>query len=88
MNTKTSIRTIAFQKAFLLPGMDTAHAPGKFDVQVIEEPLDVMWAGYHRTMTIMLTSGPYTEAIAVTEAALAEALARDSGGCPASRSST
>ncbi len=74
---KTSVRRVAFQKAFLLPGMDKTHAPGEFDVQVVEEPLDVMWEGYHRTLTIMLTSGGLTEAIGVTEAALDEALEKD-----------
>ncbi|AXV16497.1 hypothetical protein CYG48_12845 [Neorhizobium sp. SOG26] len=77
MNTKTSFRRVTFQSPFLLPGMDKVHGPGEFDVQIVEEPLDVMWEGYHRTLTIMLTSGAFTEAVAVTEAALDEALARD-----------
>jgi hypothetical protein len=78
MNMKTSVRRVAFQNAFILPGMDKAHAPGEFDVHVAEEPLNVMWEGYYRTLTIMVTSGALTEAIAVTEAALDEALASDS----------
>ncbi|MGK6315554.1 hypothetical protein [Neorhizobium sp. DT-125] len=57
--------------------MERAHAPGEFDVQVDEEPLDVTWEGYHRTMTFMLTSGGLTEAFSITEAALDEALASD-----------
>ncbi len=77
MNLKTSVRRVTFRNAFLLPGMEKKHAPGQFDVQVTEEPLDVMWEGYHRTLTIMLTSGGLTEAIAVTETVLDEALARD-----------
>ncbi len=80
MNIKTSVRRVAFQNTFLLPGMDKAHGPGEFDVQIVEEPLDVMWEGYHRTLTIMLTSGAFTEAVAVTEAALDKALAEDSRG--------
>lgn len=88
MNIKTSVRRVAFQNAFLLPGMDKAHGPGEFDVQIVEEPLDVMWEGYHRTLTIMLTSGAFTEAIAVTEAALDEALASDSQSRPEPASST
>lgn len=80
MNIKTSVRRVTFRSPFLLPGMDKAHGPGEFDVQIVEEPLDVMWEGYHRTLTIMLTSGAVTEAVAVTEAALDEALAEDSRG--------
>lgn len=52
MNTRTSMRKITLQKAFRLPGMENAHAPGEFDVQIYEQPLDVMW-GYHRTMTFV-----------------------------------
>lgn len=82
MNTKTSVRRVAFRQAFMLPGMDKPHGPGEFDVQIVEEPLDVMWEGYHRTLTIMLTSGAFTEALAVTEAALDEALAVDKESAP------
>ena len=82
MNIRTSVRTVTFKKAFRLPGMDKSHAPGEFDVRVVEEPLDVMREAYHRTLTIMLTSGGLTEAIAVPESALEEALAAD--GTPAS----
>lgn len=88
MNIKTGVRRIVFQNAFMLPGMDKAHAPGEFDVHVAEESLDVMWEGYHRTLTIMLTSGGFTEAIAVTEAALDEALANDSQPAQRPASST
>ncbi|MGW9231967.1 hypothetical protein ACWGPT_14000 [Pseudorhizobium sp. NPDC055634] len=77
MNIKTSVRKVSFQNAFLLPGMEQSHPPGEFDVQIVEEPLDVMWEGYHRTLTIMLTSGAFTRAFAVTETALDEALAND-----------
>ncbi|MCJ8517663.1 hypothetical protein ABID21_000446 [Pseudorhizobium tarimense] len=56
MNLKTSARRVAFQNAFMLPGMDKAHAPGEFDVHVVEEPLNVMWEGYHRKSTLMVTS--------------------------------
>lgn len=78
MNIKISTRRVTFRSPFLLPGMDEAHAPGEFEIQIVEEPLDVMWEGYHRTLTIMLTSGAFTEAIAVSEATLEEALAIDS----------
>lgn len=88
MNIKTSVRRAAFQNAFMLPGMDKAHAPGEFDVQVVEEPLNVMWEGYHRTLTIMITSGAFTEAISVTETALDEALANDSQPAQPPASST
>ena len=88
MNIKTSVRRVAFQNTFMLPGMDKAHAPGEVDVQVVEEPLNVMWEGYHRTLTIMITSGAFTEAIAVTETALDEALANDSQAAQRPASST
>jgi hypothetical protein len=88
MNIKTSVRRVTFQNAFMLPGMDKAHAPGEFDVHVVEEPLNVMWEGYHRTLTLMVTSGAFTEAIAVTEAALDEALANDTQPAQRPASST
>jgi hypothetical protein len=77
MTTRTSSRTVTFRNAFLLPGMDRAHAPGQFEVQIIEEPIDVSWEAYHRTLTIMLTSGGLTEAVSVSQAHLDEALAAD-----------
>lgn len=82
MNIRTRFEKVTFKNAFRLPGMDKTHAPGEFEVRVVEEPLDVMWEGYHRTLTIMLTAGGLTEAIAITESALEEALAAD--GTPAS----
>jgi hypothetical protein len=88
MNIKTSVRRVAFQNAFMLPGMDNAHDAGEFDVHVVEEPLNVMWEGYHRTLTIMITSGAFTEAISVTETALDEALANDSQPAQPPASST
>lgn len=88
MNIKTNVRRVTFQNAFMLPGMDKAHAPGQFDVHVVEEPLNVMWEGYHRTLTLMVTSGTFTEAIAVTEAALDEALANDAQPTQCHASST
>jgi hypothetical protein len=48
----------------------------------------VMWEGYHRTLTLMVTSGALTEAIAVTEAALDEALANDTQPAQRPASST
>jgi hypothetical protein len=57
--------------------MDRPHRPGQCDLQVDEEPLDVMWNGYHRTLTLMLTSDGLMEAIVVSEADLDAALAAD-----------
>ncbi len=79
MSIKTVMKSVTFRKPFQLPGMDRPHAPGVFDLQVDEEPLDVMWEGYHRTLTLMVTSGGMTEAIAVTETDLEAALASDTG---------
>ncbi|MCO5733106.1 hypothetical protein [Rhizobium sp. SSA_523] len=77
MDSRTSFKKITFRNAFLLPGMEKPHAPGIFDLQVDEEPLDVMWEAYHRRLTLMLTYGSRVEALSVTEAVLDEALLQD-----------
>jgi hypothetical protein len=78
MTSTISLRTVTFRNAFQLPGMEREHAPGVFDVQVTREPLNVVWEGYHQTMTLMLTSGGLVEAIDVTATDLEEALVQDS----------
>jgi hypothetical protein len=57
--------------------MDREHSPGVFELQITEEPLNLMWEAYHRTMTLMLTSGGIVEAINVTAEDLEAALADD-----------
>lgn len=77
MTARTSVEAVTFQNNFRLPGMDSDHPPGVFEVQITEEPLNVMWEAYHRTMTLMLTSGGLVEAINVTAEDLEAALAAD-----------
>jgi hypothetical protein len=57
--------------------MEKPHAPGSFEVQTEDEPIDVSWEAYHRRMTIMLTSDGMTEAWPIREADLEAALAAD-----------
>lgn len=77
MTARTSVETVSFKNSFRLPGMDHDHPPGLFEVQITEEPLNLMWDAYHRTMTLMLTSGGIVEAINVTAEDLEAALAED-----------
>jgi len=78
MTARMSIETVTFHNRFRLPGMDHDHPPGVFEVQIMEEPLNLMWEAYHRTMTLMLTSGGLVEAINVTAEDLETALKEDS----------
>jgi hypothetical protein len=77
MTARRRVEAITFHNPFRLAGMDHDHAPGVFDLEITEEPLNVMWEAYHRTMSLMLTSGGMTEAIKVTPEDLAAALAKD-----------
>ena len=67
---RTFSKRVRFLNPFLLPGMVQPHPPGEFDVIVEEEPLDVMWEAYHRTLTFMLTSQGLTEAYRLNEESL------------------
>ena len=77
MTARTSVEAVSFKNSFRLPGMDREHSPGVFELQITEEPLNLMWEAYHRTMTLMLTSGGIVEAINVTAEDLEAALADD-----------
>jgi hypothetical protein len=77
--SRTSTHTITFQRSFLLPGMEVPHTAGTFELQIQEEPIDVVWEAYHRTLTIMLTSAGRVEAWPVSETDLENALAVDQG---------
>jgi hypothetical protein len=70
-------RQVTFKRSFLLPGMDTPHAPGTFEVVETREPLDVMWEAYRVTRQILLSGNGSLEAHDVTLADLDAALARD-----------
>ena len=69
--------TVTFRQPFLLPGMDTPHAPGTFEVLRSKEALDVVWEAYRVSTRIILTNGPRTEMLDVDAAALEAALAQD-----------
>lgn len=71
------VKRVAFRNSFQLPGMAIPHAPGEFDIRVEEEPLDLVWEAYHRTMSFLLTSGGLTEVYSITEADLDALLAAD-----------
>jgi hypothetical protein len=55
--------------------MAAPHPPGTFELQIDEEPLDVVWEAYHRTMTLFLTSDGLTEAWPVSEEELDKPMA-------------
>ncbi len=77
----TSTERVTFRHAFLLPGFDRPHRPGRFDVLVEREALDVSWPAYRLTLTMMLTNDDGSlEAIQVTRNDLDAALLRDSEG--------
>ena len=73
-------RNVTFERAFLLPGMDSPHAPGTYAIVDTRESLDVMWDAYRTSLQIMLTGRGITEALEVTSVDLSAALARDAGG--------
>lgn len=54
--------------------MTVPHPPGTFDLQIDEEPLDVVWEANHRTMTLILTSNGLIEAWPVSEEELDKAM--------------
>ncbi|MBB6165206.1 MULTISPECIES: hypothetical protein [Rhizobium] len=72
---KTTVKTVTIDRPFQLPRMAEPHLPGTFELQIDEEPLDVVWEGYHRTVTLFLTSDGLTEAWPVSEEKLAKAMA-------------
>jgi hypothetical protein len=69
--------TVTFTRPFILPGMDTPHAPGTFEVLRSKEALDVVWEAYRVSTRLMLTDGPRTEMLDVNAADLEAALADD-----------
>jgi hypothetical protein len=77
MTARTSSRPIVFRHSFRLPGMDTPHPPGTFELQIVEEDLDVMWHASRTSMSIILTYPGRSEAWAVTAEDLDRALAND-----------
>jgi hypothetical protein len=59
---KTVVKSINIGGPFKLPGMARPHAPGVFELQIHEEPIDVTWEAYHTTMTLILSSDGLIEA--------------------------
>lgn len=68
---------VTFAAPFVLPGLDTPHAPGRFEVRVRREALDVSWAAFVETRTIVLTGNGSIEALDVKADDLEDALRRD-----------
>ena len=69
--------TVTFARPFQLPGMDEPHDPGTFEIRTTREALDVVWEAFRISTRIILTDGASSEAIDVTVADLAAALALD-----------
>lgn len=74
--TSTS-RMVTFRLPFTLPGMVEAHAPGRFEVLVDEEQLDVMWDSRRSSTRIMLVYPGRVEAFPVSASDLEQAIALD-----------
>jgi len=74
------VSTVTFLHSFCLPGMETPHEAGTFEVVGEREELDVWWPAYRVTMTIKLPVGAAIEAYPVTRADLDAALSADTEG--------
>ena len=68
---------VTFAAPFLLPGLDAPRAPGHFKVRIRRETLDVSWAAFVETRTILLTGNRSVEALDVKTDDLEDALRRD-----------
>ncbi|MBA8801101.1 hypothetical protein FHW77_004856 [Agrobacterium sp. RC10-4-1] len=71
---KTTKKSVTIVRPFQLAGMTRPHPPGTFELWIDEEPLDVMWEAYHKTMTLILTSNGLIEAWPITEEELERTL--------------
>jgi hypothetical protein len=72
-----AIEWVTFRHPFTLPGLGAPHRPGTFEVRVRRERLDVSWAAYLLTRTIMLADGGSIEALEVRTEDLKAALESD-----------
>ena len=72
-----TVEHVTFVHPFTLPGLERTHAPGTFEVHVRREALDVSWAAYLISKTIMLTEHGVVEALEVKADDLEAALQRD-----------
>lgn len=74
----TRSRTVTFRAPFTLPGLDRSYPAGSYQVNVDEEQLDLSFTAFRRVATtIMLVSGPTTQAWPVNPVDLDAALASD-----------
>ena len=71
------IEWVTFRHPFTLPGLGGPHRPGTFEVRVRRERLDVSWAAYLLTRTILLADGGTIEALEIRAEDLAAALEMD-----------
>ena len=79
MTTRTTERTVHFNRAFTLAGTDHAYPAGEYLVQTDEEMLEQMsFAAWRRTATtILLREGVTTQSVTVDPADLERLLSRD-----------
>jgi hypothetical protein len=82
VTTRTSRRTVTFQRPFSLNGFDRPQAAGTYTVETEEELLDVSFPAYRRLATwIHLHAQPgsplITETVSIDPEELDAALVRD-----------
>jgi hypothetical protein len=76
--------TVSFAAPFTLPGLDRSYPAGNYTIQADDEQLDLSFAATRRlATTIMLKSGPMTQAWLVKPIDLDAALALDIAKRPA-----
>jgi len=85
LSTDRAQQWVTFAFPFVLPGLDQSHSPGTFEIRIRKEPLDVSWAAFLETCTILLTGSGTVEALDVKAEDLEHALRLDqaAGGGPA-----
>ena len=77
MTARSSTRQIVFKHPFTLPGMDSPHPAGTFELRIEEEDLDVLWHASRTRMSILLPYPGRTESWEVTSDVLDRVLAND-----------
>lgn len=88
MTTRSTIAEVTFTRRFRLPEMDRDYPPGTYQIEVDEEPLDVVSTiAYRRTGTrIRLSRAGATELLTINAGNLRAALTEDAeGNLPAAR---
>ena len=78
MTTHTSTKTVRFNRAFTLPGLDRSYPAGDYEVTTDDEQLDLSFSAFRRISTrIALKAGAETRHVEVAPAILQDALAQD-----------